>query len=96
MLKSNASSIAKALATVGIGAGQMSRVDFFPHPPAAWKAKEASASRRRRERKAGAPGLGRRLGWPSFPSPMGLIAAAEAGATAGHPSPGGIRCAITM
>jgi phosphoribosylaminoimidazolecarboxamide formyltransferase/IMP cyclohydrolase len=76
-VKSNAIVYAKGGATVGIGAGQMSRVDSARI--AAWKAAEA----------AKAAGLAESLAWGSvvasdafFPFPDGLLAAAEAGATA--------------
>jgi phosphoribosylaminoimidazolecarboxamide formyltransferase/IMP cyclohydrolase len=76
-VKSNAIVYAKGGATVGIGAGQMSRVDSSRI--AAWKAAEA----------AKAAGLDRSLAIGSvvasdafFPFPDGLLAAAEAGATA--------------
>ncbi|MGO9008124.1 MAG: bifunctional phosphoribosylaminoimidazolecarboxamide formyltransferase/IMP cyclohydrolase [Beijerinckiaceae bacterium] len=76
-VKSNAIVYAKGLATVGIGAGQMSRVDSARI--AAQKAAEAAA----------AAGLGESLAKGSvvasdafFPFADGLIAAAAAGATA--------------
>ena len=76
-VKSNAIVYAKGGATVGIGAGQMSRVDSARI--AAWKAEEA----------AQAAGLGASLARGSvvasdafFPFADGLITAAEAGATA--------------
>ena len=76
-VKSNAIVYAKQGATVGIGAGQMSRVDSSRI--AAWKAAEA----------AKAAGLGKSLAKGSvvasdafFPFADGLLAAAEAGATA--------------
>jgi phosphoribosylaminoimidazolecarboxamide formyltransferase / IMP cyclohydrolase len=76
-VKSNAIVYAKDGATVGIGAGQMSRVDSSRI--AAWKAAEA----------AKAAGLGETLAKGSvvasdafFPFADGLLAAAEAGATA--------------
>ena len=76
-VKSNAIVYAKDRATVGIGAGQMSRVDSSRI--AAWKAAEA----------ASAAGLPEPLTRGSvvasdafFPFPDGLIAAAEAGVTA--------------
>jgi phosphoribosylaminoimidazolecarboxamide formyltransferase/IMP cyclohydrolase len=76
-VKSNAIVYAKDLATVGIGAGQMSRVDSSRI--AAWKAGEAAA-------KAGlAEPLTRGSVVASdafFPFADGLIAAAEAGVTA--------------
>ncbi len=76
-VKSNTIVYAKNGATVGIGAGQMSRVDSARI--AAWKAEEASR----------AAGLSQSLAKGSvvasdafFPFADGLIAAAEAGATA--------------
>jgi phosphoribosylaminoimidazolecarboxamide formyltransferase/IMP cyclohydrolase len=76
-VKSNAIVYAKEGATVGIGAGQMSRVDSSRI--AAWKAQEA----------AKAAGLSESLAKGSvvasdafFPFADGLLAAAEAGATA--------------
>lgn len=76
-VKSNAIVYARDLATVGIGAGQMSRVDSSRI--AAWKAAEA----------AKAAGLAETLAKGSvvasdafFPFADGLLAAAEAGATA--------------
>jgi phosphoribosylaminoimidazolecarboxamide formyltransferase / IMP cyclohydrolase len=76
-VKSNAIVYARDGATVGIGAGQMSRVDSSRI--AAWKAAEA----------ARAAGLPESLAEGSvvasdafFPFPDGLLAAAEAGATA--------------
>ena len=76
-VKSNAIVYAKDGATVGVGAGQMSRVDSARI--AAWKAAEA----------AKAAGLGDSLAKGSvvasdafFPFADGLLAAAEAGATA--------------
>ena len=76
-VKSNAIVYARDLATVGIGAGQMSRVDSSRI--AAWKAAEA----------AKAAGLPETLARGSvvasdafFPFADGLLAAAEAGATA--------------
>ena len=76
-VKSNAIVFARDGATVGIGAGQMSRVDSVPH--------------RRLEGRGGRRGRGRARAWrrarcwpptPSFPSPDGVEAAAAAGATA--------------
>jgi phosphoribosylaminoimidazolecarboxamide formyltransferase / IMP cyclohydrolase len=76
-VKSNAIVYAKNLATVGIGAGQMSRVDSSRI--AAWKAAEAAKT-------AGLPeSLARGSVVASdafFPFADGLLAAAEAGATA--------------
>ena len=76
-VKSNAIVYAKAGATVGIGAGQMSRVDSSRI--AAWKAAEAAKA------------AGAAESWAKgsvvasdafFPFADGLLAAAEAGATA--------------
>ena len=76
-VKSNAIVYAKALATVGIGAGQMSRVDSSRI--AAWKAKEAAqAAGETASRAKGSVVASDAF----FPFPDGLIAAAEAGATA--------------
>jgi phosphoribosylaminoimidazolecarboxamide formyltransferase/IMP cyclohydrolase len=76
-VRSNAIVYAKDGATVGIGAGQMSRVDSSRI--AAWKAAEAAKS-------AGLPeSLAKGAVVASdafFPFPDGLLAAAEAGATA--------------
>jgi phosphoribosylaminoimidazolecarboxamide formyltransferase/IMP cyclohydrolase len=76
-VKSNAIVYAKSVATVGIGAGQMSRVDSARM--AAWKGEHA----------AKAAGLSARLTEGSvaasdafFPFPDGLMVVAEAGATA--------------
>jgi phosphoribosylaminoimidazolecarboxamide formyltransferase / IMP cyclohydrolase len=76
-LKSNAIVYAKQLATVGLGAGQMSRIDSSRI--AAWKAGEAAKN----------AGLAHSLAVGSvvasdafFPFADGLLAAAEAGATA--------------
>ena len=76
-VKSNAIVYARAGATVGIGAGQMSRIDSSRI--AAWKASEAARE----------AGLGESLARGSvvasdafFPFADGLLAAAEAGATA--------------
>ena len=76
-VKSNTIVYAKGLATVGIGAGQMSRVDSSRI--AAWKAREAAEA-------AGEP-VSRAVGSvvasdAYFPVADGLTAAAEAGATA--------------
>jgi phosphoribosylaminoimidazolecarboxamide formyltransferase/IMP cyclohydrolase len=76
-VKSNAIVYAKGEATVGIGAGQMSRVDSSRI--AAWKAKEAGEA-------AGLPEIPTRGSAVAsdafFPFPDGLLAAAAAGATA--------------
>ena len=76
-VKSNAIVYARAGGTVGIGAGQMSRIDSSRI--AAWKASEAARE----------AGLGESLARGSvvasdafFPFADGLLAAAEAGATA--------------
>jgi phosphoribosylaminoimidazolecarboxamide formyltransferase/IMP cyclohydrolase len=85
-VKSNAIVYARGGATVGIGAGQMSRVDSARI--AAWKAEEA----------ARAAGLAQSLAMGSvvasdafFPFPDGLLAAAKAGATAVIQPGGSIR-----
>ena len=85
-VKSNAIVYAKGEATVGIGAGQMSRVDSSRI--AAWKAAEA----------AKALGLAQSLAVGSvvasdafFPFADGLLAAAEAGATAAIQPGGSVR-----
>jgi phosphoribosylaminoimidazolecarboxamide formyltransferase/IMP cyclohydrolase len=76
-VKSNAIVYVKDRATVGIGAGQMSRVDSSRI--AAWKAREAGEA-------AGldqSPAIGSVVASDAFfPFPDGLLAAAEAGATA--------------
>jgi phosphoribosylaminoimidazolecarboxamide formyltransferase/IMP cyclohydrolase len=76
-VKSNAIVYAKDGATAGVGAGQMSRVD------------SAAIAARKAEEAGKAAGLGHSLARGSvcasdafFPFPDGLIAAAEAGATA--------------
>jgi phosphoribosylaminoimidazolecarboxamide formyltransferase/IMP cyclohydrolase len=76
-VKSNAIVYARGGATVGIGAGQMSRVDSSRI--AAWKAREAA--------EAAGEATSRAVGSvvasdAFFPFPDGLLAAAEAGATA--------------
>jgi phosphoribosylaminoimidazolecarboxamide formyltransferase/IMP cyclohydrolase len=76
-VKSNAIVYAKALATVGIGAGQMSRVDSSRI--AAWKAKEAALAAGEKESRAQGSVVASDA---FFPFADGLIAAAEAGATA--------------
>ena len=76
-VKSNAIVYAKGLATVGIGAGQMSRVDSSRI--AAWKAKEAAEAAGETESRAKGSVVASDA---FFPFPDGLIAAAEAGATA--------------
>ncbi len=76
-VKSNAIVYAKSLATVGIGAGQMSRVDSSRI--AAWKATEAAlAAGEKKSRAVGSVVASDAF----FPFADGLIAAAEAGATA--------------
>ena len=85
-VKSNAIVYAKDGATVGIGAGQMSRVDSSRI--AAWKAAEGA--------KAAGEAASRAIGSvvasdAFFPFPDGLLAAAEAGATAVIQPGGSIR-----
>ena len=77
-VKSNAIVYAKGGATVGIGAGQMSRVELDPHrrPQGARHGRGARASPRRRPRGAVVASDA------FFPFADGLLAAAEAGATA--------------
>jgi phosphoribosylaminoimidazolecarboxamide formyltransferase/IMP cyclohydrolase len=76
-VKSNAIVYAKGGATVGIGAGQMSRVDSSRI--AAWKAAEGA----RAAGEAASRALGSVVASDAFfPFPDGLLAAAEAGATA--------------
>jgi phosphoribosylaminoimidazolecarboxamide formyltransferase/IMP cyclohydrolase len=76
-VKSNAIVYAKGGATVGIGAGQMSRVDSSRI--AAWKSREAALAAGLEE--AGV--VGSVVASDAFfPFPDGLLAAAEAGATA--------------
>lgn len=76
-VKSNAIVFARAGATVGIGAGQMSRVDSARI--AAWKAAEMAASAGEKEpRSKGAVVASDAF----FPFPDGLIACADAGARA--------------
>jgi phosphoribosylaminoimidazolecarboxamide formyltransferase / IMP cyclohydrolase len=76
-VKSNAIVYAKGLATVGIGAGQMSRVDSSRI--AAWKAKEAALAAGEKESRAKGSVVASDA---FFPFADGLSAAAEAGATA--------------
>jgi len=76
-VKSNAIVYAKGLATVGIGAGQMSRVDSSRI--AAWKAKEAAEAAGEKESRARGSVVASDA---FFPFADGLLAAAEAGATA--------------
>jgi phosphoribosylaminoimidazolecarboxamide formyltransferase/IMP cyclohydrolase len=76
-VKSNAIVYAKGLATVGIGAGQMSRVDSSRI--AAWKAKEAGEAAGEAESRARGSVVASDA---FFPFADGLLAAAEAGATA--------------
>ena len=76
-VKSNAIVYAKDRATVGIGAGQMSRLDSARI--AAWKARDAAEAAGWAEPKT----LGSAVASDAFfPFADGLIAAAEAGATA--------------
>ncbi len=76
-VKSNAIVYAKAGATVGIGAGQMSRVDAARM--AAWKADDAAKGRGL----SASPTRGSVAASDAFfPFPDGLLAIAEAGATA--------------
>jgi phosphoribosylaminoimidazolecarboxamide formyltransferase/IMP cyclohydrolase len=76
-VKSNAIVYAKNGATVGIGAGQMSRVDSARI--AAWKARDAGEA----AKTAASPTIGSVVASDAFfPFADGLIAAAEAGATA--------------
>ncbi len=76
-VKSNAIVYAKGGATVGIGAGQMSRVDSSRI--AAWKAQEAANASGARESLAKGAVVASDA---FFPFADGLLAAAEAGATA--------------
>jgi phosphoribosylaminoimidazolecarboxamide formyltransferase/IMP cyclohydrolase len=78
-VKSNAIVYAKADRTLGIGAGQMSRIDASRI--AIWKAKEAGLSLRGSAVASDA----------FFPFPDGLIAAAEAGATCAIQPGGSVR-----
>lgn len=76
-VKSNAIVYVKDLATVGTGAGQMSRVDASRI--AAWKAEEASSNaQEEKSRTAGSVVASDAF----FPFADGLLAAADAGATA--------------
>lgn len=76
-VKSNAIVYAKDMATVGTGAGQMSRVDASRI--AAWKADEASNTAQEDESRT----IGSVVASDAFfPFADGLVAAAEAGATA--------------
>lgn len=76
-VKSNAIVYVKDLATVGTGAGQMSRVDASRI--AAWKAEEASSN----AQEEGSRTVGSVVASDAFfPFADGLIAAADAGATA--------------
>ena len=85
-VKSNAIVYAKNGATVGIGAGQMSRVDSARI--AAWKAREAGESAGLQE----PPTTGSVVASDSFfPFADGLVAAAEAGATAAIQPGGSVR-----
>ncbi len=76
-VKSNAIVYAKDGATVGIGAGQMSRVDSARI--AAWKAREAAEAAGERDSRAKGSVVASDA---FFPFADGLLAAAEAGATA--------------
>jgi len=78
-VKSNAIVYAKADRTLGIGAGQMSRIDASRI--AIWKAKEAGLSLKGAAVASDA----------FFPFPDGLIAAAEAGATCAIQPGGSVR-----
>jgi len=78
-VKSNAIVYAKADRTLGIGAGQMSRVDASRI--AVWKANEAGLSLKGSAIASDA----------FFPFPDGLIAAAEAGATCAIQPGGSVR-----
>jgi phosphoribosylaminoimidazolecarboxamide formyltransferase/IMP cyclohydrolase len=85
-VKSNAIVYAKDGATVGIGAGQMSRVDSSRI--AAWKAEEAGKAAGVAE----SPARGSVVASDAFfPFPDGLLAAAAAGATAVIQPGGSIR-----
>ena len=85
-VKSNAIVYAKDGATVGIGAGQMSRVDSSRI--AAWKAAEAGQA----AKLAQSPAIGSVVASDAFfPFADGLLAAAEAGATAVIQPGGSIR-----
>jgi len=85
-VKSNAIVYAKAGATVGIGAGQMSRVDSSRM--AAWKAAESGTAAGLAE----SPAKGSVVASDAFfPFADGLIAAVEAGATAVIQPGGSIR-----
>lgn len=76
-VKSNAIVYVNSMATVGVGAGQMSRVDASRI--AAWKADEASSNAEEEQRRT----VGSVVASDAFfPFADGLIAAAEAGATA--------------
>ncbi|GGF31103.1 bifunctional purine biosynthesis protein PurH [Aliidongia dinghuensis] len=80
-VKSNAIVYAKGGATVGIGAGQMSRVDSSRI--AAWKAAEAGVAAAGGDKGAKSPAIGSVVASDAFfPFADGLLAAAEAGATA--------------
>jgi phosphoribosylaminoimidazolecarboxamide formyltransferase/IMP cyclohydrolase len=80
-VKSNAIVYAKDGATVGIGAGQMSRVDSSRI--AAWKAAEAGVAAAGGDKSAKSPAIGSVVASDAFfPFADGLLAAAEAGATA--------------
>lgn len=76
-VKSNAIVYVKELATVGTGAGQMSRVDASRI--AAWKAEEAASNAQEETRRTDGSVVASDA---FFPFADGLVAAAEAGATA--------------
>ena len=80
-VKSNAIVYAKGGATVGIGAGQMSRVDSSRI--AAWKAAEGGFAAAGGDKSVPSPAIGSVVASDAFfPFADGLLAAAEAGATA--------------
>ncbi|MBM3521998.1 MAG: bifunctional phosphoribosylaminoimidazolecarboxamide formyltransferase/IMP cyclohydrolase [Alphaproteobacteria bacterium] len=85
-VKSNAIVYAKGGATVGIGAGQMSRIDSSRI--AAWKAAEGAKAAGERDSRA----IGSVVASDAFfPFPDGLLAAADAGVTAVIQPGGSIR-----
>lgn len=91
-VKSNAIVYAKESATVGIGAGQMSRVDSSRI--AAWKMKQMEEGRNKQEENSSLLHLTSSLSLASdafFPFADGLISAAEAGVTAVIQPGGSIR-----
>jgi phosphoribosylaminoimidazolecarboxamide formyltransferase/IMP cyclohydrolase len=85
-VKSNAIVFAKELQTVGIGAGQMSRVDAARM--AAMKAREAAEAAHLAETRTNGSAAASDA---YFPFPDGLLAVAEAGATAVIQPGGSIR-----